>query len=72
MIKWLDEFLGAEGDDLRAAQDAAGDALADALYEEMNRQGEAFGAIGDAFFSAKHDEMERLMEALYHYGYGDF
>ena len=69
---WLDEFLDAQGGELADAQDQVGDALADALAEQLDRLGEALGAIGDAFFQAKHDEVERLMNALYGYGYGDY
>ena len=72
MLSWLDTFLNSEGDDLVAAQDNAGNALADALSGELDRLSEALGAIGDAFFQAKHDETERLMAALYERGYGEY
>merc|ERR1712151_333201 len=72
MLTWLDTFLNSESDDLVAAQDAAGDLLADALSAELDRLAEALGAVGDAFFQAKHDETERLMAALYERGYGEY
>merc|ERR1712151_1437706 len=50
ILSWLDTFLNSEGDDLVAAQDNAGNALADALSGELDRLSEALGAIGDAFF----------------------
>jgi hypothetical protein len=71
-LDWLDAFLASEGDDLVAAQDAAGEELAANLGEELDRLGDRLGAIGDAFFQAKHEETQRLMAALYHYGYGDY
>ena len=71
-LEWLDTFLNAEGDDLEAAQDAAGNLLSGELADELERIGEALSAIGDAFFQAKHDEADRLDHALHHYGYGDY
>ena len=71
-LEWLDAFLVSEGEDLAAAQEVAGDTLADALAGELDRLADALGAIGDAFFQAKHDETERLMDALYRYGYSDY
>jgi hypothetical protein len=70
--QWLDSFFNEEGEALAAAQDAIGNALADALADQLDRLGAALGELGDAFFQAKHDESERLMQALYGYGYGDY
>jgi hypothetical protein len=71
-LEWLDAFLVSEGEDLAAAQEVAGDTLAERLADELDRLADALGAIGDAFFQAKHDETERLMDALYRYGYSDY
>ena len=70
--QWLDTFYKEEAGHLGAAQDAIGNALADALADQLDRLGAALGELGDAFFQAKHDESERLMQALYGYGYGDY